>query len=120
VQTAALTVRSAPVFGIPIEGTPPGITDYRSDSQPGRAVSLTAPESIAIGGTTYTFNRWYLNNLEMPSGQRTLQFTLEADTVALASYDWRLLGDVNGDCIVNILDLIHVRKRLNSTCSQEP
>ncbi|NQT18353.1 MAG: hypothetical protein HQ592_01520, partial [Planctomycetes bacterium] len=44
--------------------------------------------------------------------------TMDDGRTAVAQYDWRLPGDYNDDCTVNILDLIYVRNRLGTTCSE--
>ena len=43
---------------------------------------------------------------------------MDSDHIAEAIYDWRLDGDNNNDCQVNVLDLLHVRNRLRTTCSE--
>ena len=43
---------------------------------------------------------------------------MDSDHTAVVGYDWRLPGDVTGDCIVNVLDMIFVRNRARTSCSE--
>ena len=54
----------------------------------------------------------------MKQSRAELQLAMDADQKATAQYDWRLPGDYNGDCTVKVLDLIYVRNRLGTTCSE--
>jgi hypothetical protein len=54
----------------------------------------------------------------MKRAKAELHLTMDADQKATAQYHWRLPGDYNDDCTVNVLDLIYVRNRLQTTCSE--
>ena len=54
----------------------------------------------------------------MPRGQMDLHVGADADHTVMAVYDWRLPGDVNDDCVVNVLDLLLTRNRLGTRCPQ--
>jgi hypothetical protein len=81
-----LGIQSDPVPGIDVAGTPAGTTDYTVQLVDGSAIALTAPASATIGGWTYAFQRWQLNDINQPDGQTTLSFTLSLDSTAIAFY----------------------------------
>jgi len=47
-----------------------------------------------------------------------VEVTMDDRRTAVAQYDWRLPGDYNDDCTVNVLDLLFVRNRLQTKCSE--
>jgi len=116
-----LTVLSAPIVDVAIAGTRAGSTPYTADYDLHEVVTLTAPESVSVGGKTYYFELWFVDNVAVaPSDARPLnevELTMNDGHTVLAQYDWRLPGDYNDDCTVNILDLLYVRNRLQTTCS---
>ena len=111
-----LTVLSAPIVDVAITGTRAGSTPYTADCDLHEAVALTAPESVSVGGKTYYFELWFVDNVSvLPSEGRPfneLELTMDDRRTAVAQYGWRLPGDYNDDCIVNILDLLFVRNHL--------
>ena len=113
-----LTVKSAPISDVSITGDEPGTTDYTAICEDQEAVNLTAPVAVSFSGKNYTFDRWYVDGQPQTKDQVELQLTVGADQAALAQYDWRLPGDLTGDCKVDILDMIFVRNHLNTVCSE--
>lgn len=105
-----LTVQSTPVTGLTVTGDKPGTTDYTAICNNEEFVSLAALPMLLEGGKIYTLAFWLVDGRPQIPRQPDLQLTMDADHTALAVYD--LLGDVNGDCTVNILDLLFVRNRL--------
>ncbi|HUU97623.1 MAG TPA: dockerin type I domain-containing protein, partial [Phycisphaerae bacterium] len=59
------------------------------------------------------FACWQINGIAEQPRQTDIQFRVEADTAVEAVYN--ILGDANGDCVVNVLDLIAIRNRLGSS-----
>jgi hypothetical protein len=62
-EVRVANVRSTPVAGVAIAGTPPtmsGMTDYIGSAADGAAVTLTAPASVSTGGIHHAFLRWVL------------------------------------------------------------
>ncbi len=100
----------------------PGIAPYSANCGLHEVVALTAPESVSVGGKTYYFELWFVDNVSvLPSEGRPfneVEVTMDDGRTAVAQYDWRLPGDYNDDCTVNVLDLIYVRNRLQTTCSE--
>lgn len=76
------------------------------------------PPGFIAEGRNYTFARWFVGTTPMAKGQVTLQVKMDAPRVVVAQYDWRLPGDMNEDCQVNVLDLIQTRNKLGTKCSQ--
>jgi len=116
-----LTVSSSPMGGLGITGSAPGVTDYQRLWRHGETVSLRAPIAVAFGGVTYAFQQWMIDGNPMAYRVATVQVTMDADHTATAVYDFPdpdvLPADVNGDCVVNVLDLIQVRNKLGTRCS---
>jgi len=80
-------------------------------------VNLT-PATASIGGRNWFFEYWMIDGQPKPRYIPIVSLTMDADHTAIAVYDWTPPGDLNGDCRVNVLDLIQVRNRLGRTCSQ--
>jgi len=105
-------VRSTPVTGIWITGSSvSGWTNfgggYCGFVHP---YQLTAPRVTNIGGIDYVFIRW--TGFGPPvDGQTTLTINTAGEYVLTCQYT--VLGDLNEDCSVNLLDLLHVRNHLN-------
>ena len=117
VWTHNLTVKSMPMNGVGIAGAKPGTTPYSAIGDDYQLVTLTAPATIPGGsGGARRFLYWLVDGEAQSPGQEELQLTMDAAHTATAIYDWRLDGDNNEDCVVNILDLLHVRHRLNTRC----
>jgi len=113
VRTWTLSVESAPCVGVEIGGTAPGTTDYTVTRANQDIVVLAAPQKPCVNGHYTNFLYWVVDGGPQAEGQVSVQITMNADRTAEARYD--LLGDVNGDCRVNILDLIFIRNRLSAT-----
>ena len=109
-----LTVDSTPTNGIQVTGDKPGSTPYTATCEAQQVVNLSAPNSVTVAASDFIFERWLLDGAPQPLHQTSLQITMDTDHTAVAAYN--LLGDVNGDCSVNVLDLILTRDRL----SQDP
>jgi len=110
IQTHALVVQSSPTAGVSITGDKAGITDYTTSCDDQEVVDLTAPSSATVDDVDYRFVRWIVDDVEEAQGQTGVQITMDNKHTAEASYD--LLGDVTGDCVVNVLDFIGVRNHM--------
>lgn len=113
-QSFVLTVRSIPLAGAGITGDKPGVTDYTAYCDDQEVINLTSPTNATIDHVDYTFIRWVVDGAPRPDGQAGLQITMDADLTAVAEYDgeWNIPGDVTGDCVVSILDLIGIRNNM--------
>jgi len=109
-QTYTLTVQSSPAPGITISGDMPGTTNYTATCDDQQVVNLAAPATATVSGAEYGFLRWSLDGVDQEYGERNLQVLMDANHTAVSQ--WRLAGDVDGDCRVNVLDLITARNRL--------
>jgi len=98
--------------GVSITGGIPGTTNYSAMCGDHRLIVLTAPAAVTAGGVDYRFQRWELDGDEMPCRQRTLELVADGPKTAMSV--WHPAADVNGDCRVNVLDLIFIRNRLNA------
>lgn len=103
----SITVFSSP-GGVVIPGS--GWYDY------GTSASLTAPAIAVIGGVSHKFAGWWVNGAAVEGNPITL--TMNTYYIAEARYV-TLRGDVNGDCRVNVLDLLCVRNALNQAPSDD-
>jgi len=110
IQTHALVVQSSPAAGVSITGDKAGITDYTTSCDDQEVVNLTAPSSATVDDVDYRFVRWLVDEVEQAQGENDVQITMDDKHTAEANYD--LLGDVTGDCVVNVLDFIGVRNHL--------
>ena len=115
---AVITILSSPMAGVPIAGDLPGVTNYTAESGGLETITLSAPPSVTRNGKTYHFAFWAVDDEPMPRGQMDLHVGADADHTVMAVYDWRLPGDVNDDCVVNVLDLLLTRNRLGTRCPQ--
>ena len=116
VQTYTLTVLSMPIKGVDVTGDKPGATPYAAACDDQQLVTITATAAMAGGsGKGYNFLYWIVDDETQPYGQAELQLTMDADHTGIAIYDWRLDADTNDDCIVNVLDMLYVRNRLNGS-----
>ena len=106
-----LTVSTAPILGIRIGGDLPGVSDYKTTRQAREIIAFSAPLSAASQDNFYRFELWVLNGLPLRPRQNDVLVLMDQDIHLLATYS--LPGDVNGDCTVNIIDLIAVRNMLN-------
>lgn len=118
IDTHTLSVTAAPVRNVAISGTETATTPCAITATEGGKITVTAPASVSLGGKTYTFSGWFIDDQPQPKGQVSIEVTMDADHAAVAQYDWRLAGDNNEDCVVNLLDLLFVRNRINNRCSQ--
>ena len=116
--TYTLTVLSAPVLGIHIAGDRPGTTLYAVTCDDQEVVNLAAPEGVSLEGRSCHFAFWAVDNVRQPSRQTDVQLIMDTNHTAMAVYDWRLPGDVTGDCLVNVLDMIFVRNHARTACSE--
>ncbi|NQT20746.1 MAG: right-handed parallel beta-helix repeat-containing protein, partial [Planctomycetes bacterium] len=112
-----LTVESEGADGpVHITGDFPGTTPYSATTASMLLVHLSAPDPW-ISDTTqyYRFLRWILviDAVESPQadGVSDLDVLMAGNRTARAVYTptWPITGDVNGDCVVNILDMLFVR-----------
>jgi hypothetical protein len=82
-----LTVQSTPPTGLSIGSSTGnnGTTNYYTQVSvvSGTNVNLAAP---ATDPTGYTFSQWTLNGAAQSAGQKTITFTMAADTAAVAQY----------------------------------
>ena len=85
----ALVVRSAPITGVDITGTPASLTDttdYSAEVTQGTETTLTAPGTVTVSDTTYAFFRWELDGAPQTDGEALLTFTPVANAEAVAIY----------------------------------
>jgi len=106
-----LSVSTSPILGIHIGGDLPGVSDYKTTRQAREIIAFSAPLSAASQGNFYRFDLWVLNGLPLRLRQHDVLVLMDQDINLLATYS--LAGDVNGDCTVNIIDLIAIRNVLN-------
>jgi len=112
-----VTVRSSPIAGVHVTGTAPGETNYAADVADQANANLIAPAEVSISGSVFSFVRWSLDSVPQPRGQMSLQIAMAGDRLAEAAY--RLAGDVNDDCQVNVLDLITIRNNLGRSVAED-
>jgi len=137
-----LTVRSSPFEGVSISGDKAGVTNYEAPCGEGEnvslaapavveqhsglttdnvtnydltcyegdSVSLSAPAAVTQGSATYRFASWSIDG--EPGSVRQAEIVIQMDTNHMAEAIYLLVGDANGDCRVDILDLLFVRNRL--------
>jgi len=75
--------------------------------------SRTSVERVTGPGPAFSFARWEQDGRPVAGNVSSVQIDLTADAQLTARGDVPLLdGDINGDCRVNILDLIVIRSRL--------
>ena len=86
------------------------------------AATRQTRKSVSVGGKTYYFELWLVDNVSVPPSDEhplnEVKVAMDDGYTAVAQYGWRLRGDYNDDCIVNILDLLFVRNRLGAKCSE--
>ena len=112
-----------------IEGDKPGETDYVAARDDQDVITLTAPDTVTVEDVRYDFVWGLRDDVNQPQGQTDLQITMGADRAATGIYRiWTHTLTVqsipssvniagNGDCTANILDLLFVRNRLQTGCS---
>jgi len=113
-----LTVLSSPLPGVQMGGTHPGTATYTAQVGSGKMAELLAPPQVTAGIRKLQFAFWVIDNQPQPVLTPHVFVLVDRDCSAMAVYDWRLKGDVNEDCKVDVLDLIDVRNRLGQKCSQ--
>jgi hypothetical protein len=88
-----LTVQSTPPTGLGIGSSTgnSGTTNYSTQVSvaPGTSVNLQAP---ATDPTGYSFSQWTVNGTAQTAGQKSITFTITANTTAAAQYS-TLVGD---------------------------
>jgi len=107
IQTHTLAVRSSPVAAFKVTGDKPGTTNYTATCNDQQSIALTAPAVAKFYGIRYDFLNWTLDGADVPGN--TIAITMDGDRAAVAVYT--LLGDLNGDCYVDVLDLVLARNR---------
>jgi len=114
IRTHTLTVASQPFAGLDIMGDDPGNTPYCATRTDQEAVhlALDSPLNMMQGGNSYNFVYWMIDGVPQPRGCTSVDILMDADRTATAVYN--LFADANGDCAVNVLDLIFVRNRLGA------
>lgn len=105
-SAATITIASAPAPGVAITVTPPdnngaadGVTPFTRTYAPGTPVTLTAP----LRPVPYTFRRWTIDGAPQPLRVNVL-LQPAADRRFLTAEYW-LIGDLNGDGLVNNFDV---------------
>ena len=111
-RAARLAVTSAPYSGIYLAGNHADMTPYERVFLAPQNVTFSAQLRLFRASVPYNFAYWKINGIPQQPRQTDIQFRVEADTAAEAVYN--MLGDANGDCVVNVLDLITIRNRLGS------
>jgi len=114
IRTHTLTVVSEPFGGLDTMGDHPGNTPYCATGVDQEAVhlALDSPLNIMHGANSYNFLYWLIDGLPQPRGCTSVDILMDADRTATAVYN--LFADANGDCHVNVLDLIFIRNRLGA------
>ena len=114
IRNHTLTVVSEPLAGLDIMGDHPGNTPYCATGTDQQAVhlALDSPFNIMDSGNSYNFVYWLIDGVPQPRGCTSVDILMDADRTATAVYN--LFADANGDCAVNVLDLIFVRNRLGA------
>jgi len=114
IRAHTLTVVSEPFANLDIMGDDPGDTPYCATRTDQEAVhlALDSPVNIMHGGSSYNFVYWLIDGVPQPRGCTSVDILMDADRTATAVYN--LFADANGDCAVNVLDLIFVRNRLGA------
>ena len=89
-----LTVQSAPPTGLSIGFSTgnDGTTDYYTQVSvvSGTNVNLAAPVTDPTG---YTFSQWTVNGAAQSAGQKSVTFTISADTTAVAQYNVQVVSN---------------------------
>jgi len=108
----ALSVQSHPLSSLSITGDHSGNTPYAVWCEEGELVELALDEPLSIvsDDQLYKFAHWVIDGVPKPHEATTVTVLMDGDHTATAVYN--LLADTNGDCVVNVLDLIFVRNRL--------
>ncbi|HUW34007.1 MAG TPA: dockerin type I domain-containing protein, partial [Planctomycetota bacterium] len=109
-RAARLSVTSSPYSGIYLAGSHGDMTPFERVFLAPQNVTLSAQLRLFRGAIPYNFAYWKINGLAQQPRQTDIQLRVEADTAVEAIY--HMLGDANGDCVVNVLDLIFIRNRL--------
>jgi len=109
-RSARLGVTSSPFSGLHLSPNHAELTPYERVYYAPATVPFSTPLNIFHGLVPYSFAFWKVNGVPQPPRQTAIEVHVEADITVEAVYD--LLGDANGDCRVNILDMIFVRNRL--------
>ena len=112
----ALSVASSPVLGVIISGDAPGTTSYQASCPFNQNVTLSAEMRPTISSITWMFLRWTIDGAAQPDRQATVAFTMDRTHALTAEYV--ISGDANGDCRINVLDLIAARNRLNQSAGE--
>jgi len=107
---ARLSVTSEPYTGIYLSGSHGDVTPYERILLAPQDVTLSTQLRLFRGLVPYNFTFWTINRVPQPPRQTDIQFHVDADTTVRAVYT--ILGDVNADCVVNVLDLLLIRNRL--------
>ncbi|HUW33908.1 MAG TPA: dockerin type I domain-containing protein, partial [Planctomycetota bacterium] len=107
---ARLSVASSPFSGIHLWGTHGDTTPYEQIFLAPQDVTLSAQLRVFRASVPYNFAYWKTNGIAQQPRQTDMHVRVEADTAVEAVY--HILGDANGDCMVNVLDLILIRNRL--------
>ena len=110
-----LSVRSSPITGVLVGGDKPGRTEYSAEFERQETVTLSAQSGVMASARSFPFVRWTLDGASQPLRQADFQVTMDTDHAAVAVY--ALFGDANGDCKVNVLDLLQTRNRLAQSAS---
>jgi len=113
-----LIVQSVPVAGVSVSGSRPGTANYTASCADTEVVNLTVPAVASIGGRSWFFEYWVVDGQPKWRYIPVVSLTMDADHTATAVYDYAPAGDIDGNCSVNVLDLILLRNRLGQTCSQ--
>jgi len=113
-----LIVQSVPVAGVSVSGSRPGTANYTASCADTEVVNLTVPAVASIGGRSWFFEYWVVDGQPKWRYIPVVSLTMDADHTATTVYDYAPAGDIDGNCSVNVLDLILLRNRLGQTCSQ--
>jgi len=113
-EPVMLTVQSACISGIEIDGIASGVTPYASEFLQGESVTLVAPAAAADSDTGYTFRRWIIDGIEQPLWKTSLELTIDEPRTVTAAYNLR--ADLDDSGAVDLIDLVTVRNLLGAAC----
>jgi len=105
-----LTITSYPLAGVSVQVAPPdangngdGVTAFQRRFYVGTGVTLTAPLRPQVGIETLNFVYWLVDGVPQAEDEVSLLHNVMAD--AALEVEYVILGDMNGDNMVNNADI---------------
>ncbi|NQT19480.1 MAG: SBBP repeat-containing protein, partial [Planctomycetes bacterium] len=84
--TFVLSVKSTPLTGVSITGTPPGMTNYLVEVARNSEAAVTAPATANANGAEYVFARWLINGIAQSDGLTDANVMMTSDHNLTAEY----------------------------------